>query len=299
MFRLKLREIFASEISEFIGNELFGKDIILYKPVSSMHLEPNSFTYYQRGKEIDFKTIPPDTLFITQDPPPEDDKLSYILSTNPKLDFIKVVREFFIEIESFTIAHSSKIHSDAKIARNVSIGHHCIIGPEVSIGENTQLLNNIIINSKVAIGNNCIIKDNVTIGTEGYDFEIDESGIPIHYPHFGVIDIGSNVWIGSNTTIESAAIEDTIINDFVKIDDLVHIGSGCLIEKKSMITAGVILSRNVVIKENTLIAPNTVIIENKTIGKNCIIGAGSVIINDIDNNLVVAGNPGKLIKINK
>ena len=42
-----------------------------------------------------------------------------------------------------------------------------------------------------------------------------------------------------------------------------------------------------------------VIILGKKIGKNCVVGAGSVVISDIPDNSVVAGNPAKIIKMCK
>jgi UDP-3-O-[3-hydroxymyristoyl] glucosamine N-acyltransferase len=299
MFRLKSREIYASEIAEFIGSELIGNDFIVRCPVSNKHLESNSFTYVTEEIKIEEKCPARPVLFITPVSLATDKNYSYILSVASKLDFIRVVNEFFIEIESFQISNSARIHPEARLARNVSVGENCVIGPDVSIGENTLILNNVVISSRVDIGNNCIIKDNSTIGSEGYDFETDESGIPVHYPHFGKIIIGNNVWIGSNTTIESAAIEDTIIHDYVKIDDLVQIGAGGIIKRGCMITAGVILSRNVMIMENSWLAPNATVLENLTIGKNCIVGAGSVVIKNVDNELVVAGNPAVVIRKNK
>jgi len=299
MYRLKFREILASEIAEFIGSDLIGEDITVKKPTSISNLEKNSFTFIPEGFKPETGKIPSEVLFICKEGSMKNLKGSYIFSANPKLDFIRTVNEFFIEIDTFRIATSAKIHPEAHLARNVSIGENCVIGPDVSIGENTQVLNNVVICSHVRIGSNCIIKDNSTIGSEGYNFEDEGTGIPIHYPHFGTIVIGNHVWIGSNTSIESAAIENTIISDYVKIDDLVQIGSGSFLGDTCMITAGVIISRNVRIFENSIIAPNATILEGRTIGRNSIVGTGSVVIKDVEDQVVVAGNPAEIIRKNK
>ena len=47
---------------------------------------------------------------------------------------------------------------------------------------------------------------------------------------------------------------------------------------------------------NVIIFANAVIIGKITIGDNAIIGAGSVVLNNVEANTVVAGNPAKLIK---
>lgn len=52
-----------------------------------------------------------------------------------------------------------------------------------------------------------------------------------------------------------------------------------------------------VIGNNVTLGANVVIIGNVKIGDNVIIGAGSVVVKDIPNNSVVAGNPARVIKV--
>ena len=47
--------------------------------------------------------------------------------------------------------------------------------------------------------------------------------------------------------------------------------------------------------DNVFIGCNTTILPNVKIGPNVIIGAGSVIVNDVAPNTVVAGNPARVI----
>ena len=56
----------------------------------------------------------------------------------------------------------------------------------------------------------------------------------------------------------------------------------------------------VVIGEYTLVGMNSIILKGVHIGNHCVIGAGSVVVSDIPNDCVAAGNPCKIIKyINK
>lgn len=59
------------------------------------------------------------------------------------------------------------------------------------------------------------------------------------------------------------------------------------------------LSAPVHLKEGCFIGANTIILPGSTVGKNTIIGAGSVIKGDIPDNVVVAGNPAKVLKTNE
>lgn len=51
----------------------------------------------------------------------------------------------------------------------------------------------------------------------------------------------------------------------------------------------------IVIEDNVFIGANATILPNVTIGKNSIIGANSVVTKNIPENVVVAGNPAKII----
>jgi len=300
MYKLKAPAIHASEIAGLINQELVGNDIIVTKPCTLKTLSGNSFICLLKEDQYDIERLAqiPELLVISNLDFDASVRFSYIKSPSPKLDFIKTVNEFFIIWEEITIASSAKIHPNAKIGRNVSIGENVFIGPDVTIGDNTHILNNAVITNQVMIGKDCIIKHNSTIGSEGFDFEIDKLGIPIHYPHIGKIIIGNNVWIGSNTSVESGKINDTIIHNDVKIDDLVQIGYNCEIGERTMITAGVIVSRDVRIGTDCLLAPNATIRNNVTIGDSVTIGQGAVILKDAEAHAVYIGNPGKLLKKN-
>ena len=53
-----------------------------------------------------------------------------------------------------------------------------------------------------------------------------------------------------------------------------------------------------IIGDNVYIYANAVVIGGINIGNNVIIGAGSVVLNDVEDNCTVAGNPAKVIKKN-
>ena len=258
MYRLKRPDIPSIEIAGLINGELVGKNIMVNRPSSLKNIQHGSFVCFDKKDMDTFENLPfyEEVLFIT-----DIEKLpvgiSYIYTPSPAIVFLEIIKEFFLVNDTITISESAKIHTHAKIGRNVSVGENCVIGPDVVIGDNTQILNNVVITNSVKIGKNCIIKHNSTIGSEGFDFEIDKLGIPVNYPHIGNINIGNNVWIGSNTCIESGKISDTVIGDDVKIDDLVQIGYNCNIGDKSLITSGVIVERDVTIGDRTLVCPNS------------------------------------------
>lgn len=302
MYRLKSRDIYASEIAEYLNLELIGSNFLVKAPGTQDDILSNTFVFFEESGLYEKAGIDkyPSILILLSESlvDTKNKEHSFLISSNPKLDFIRTINEFFIQSDSAVVSKSSKISDEAFLGRNISIGENVVIGPEVSIGENTQIFNNVVIRGRVKIGKNCIIKDNTTIGSVGYNFIADEKGLPLQCPNIGKIIINDFVCIGSNTCIESASFGNTVIGDFVKIDDLVQIGYSSIIKPRSLVTAGVIISRNVTIGEDCEIAPNSTIGENLAVGNNTIIGLGSVVLNDVPENSVYVGNPAKLLRGN-
>lgn len=95
--------------------------------------------------------------------------------------------------------------------------------------------------------------------------------------------VNAEVKIGKHCIINSGAI----IEHECIIDDFVHVSPNAS------------LAGNIHVGKGTHIGLGANIIQGIKIGRNVLVGAGSVILNDIPDNAVVVGNPGRIIKINE
>lgn len=92
------------------------------------------------------------------------------------------------------------------------------------------------------------------------------------------------------------------INALAKIDDNTILNTSSIIEHECIIESGVhiapgaVLAGNVSVGENSFIGANSVIKQGVKIGKGVTVGAGSVVIKDIPDNEIWAGNPAKKLK---
>ena len=101
-----------------------------------------------------------------------------------------------------------------------------------------------------------------------------------------IINIGAV--IGEGTMIDMGAV----LGGRATVGKNCHIGAGAVL-------AGVIepaSARPVTIGDRTLVGANAVVIEGVQVGKNCVVAAGAVVIDDVPDNMVVAGCPAKVIK---
>ncbi|WP_070970821.1 UDP-3-O-(3-hydroxymyristoyl)glucosamine N-acyltransferase [Vibrio sonorensis] len=174
-----------------------------------------------------------------------------------------VIAEDVILGKNVSVGANAVIESGVELANGVVIGAGCFVGKNAKIGENTKLWANVSVYHEVTIGSDCLIQSNSVIGSDGFGYA-NEKGEWIKIPQVGSVVIGNRVEIGSCTTIDRGALDDTIIEDNVILDNQLQI------------------AHNVHIGYGTAMAGGTVVAGSTKIGKYCIIGGAAVINGHID-----------------
>ena len=120
------------------------------------------------------------------------------------------------------------VEAGAVIKAGAAVDAGCYIGREAVIGEGTHLFANVSFHARCVIGARGIIHSGAVIGGDGFGFAV-EDGVYIKIPQTGRVVIGDDVDIGSNTTVDRGALDDTVIEDGVKLDNQIQIGHNCVI----------------------------------------------------------------------
>jgi UDP-3-O-[3-hydroxymyristoyl] glucosamine N-acyltransferase len=275
-------------------NNVKNNSILFYSALANSQFKIKDNIKYDLKKLEKFKNI----VLITTDEIKKKVNMPIISSKNPRLDFQRVIMEFFTDDEFKAGIHrTAVVEKNAIIGRGVYVGSNCYIGNNVKIGNKTKILSNTCIYGRTEIGSNSVILSNTTIGSEGFGFSFIGEGF-FHFPHLGSILIGENVWIGSNCTVEKSQIDQTIIEDHVKIDDLVHVGHNAIIKNSTQITAGSVISGRAKIGKSCWIAPNSVIDAGCEIGDNCFVGTSSLVRSNFPKNSVIVGSPARFLRKN-
>ena len=221
---------------------------------------------------------------------------THVVSDHPRRDFGRVLQKFFAPPVASGISQNAIIHSTAVIGLDATIGHNTVIEEDVVIGSNVTIGNNTTVLARTQIGDRSTVGSNTVLGSLGFGLEKDESGNWIRIPHIGRLEIGSDVEIGSSTVIARGTIGKTKIGDHCKIDDNVFIAHNVQVGENTVIIANSEVSGSVRIGRDAWIAPAVTIIEGVSIGDNTLIGIGSVVIRDIEANVVAVGNPARVIR---
>ena len=310
MYKLRKNKISVKKIAEFLKTNYKEKDFNVTSISSLNNVKDNSILFYTSTINFKFKLKDnaeydlnqlekfKNIILIASEEIKTKTNIPIITSKNPRLDFQRVVMEFFSDEEFKTGIHKTAIiENDVIIGKDVYIGSNCYIGNGVEIGDKAKILQNTCVYGRTKIGKGTIIKSNTTIGSEGFSFSFTGNEL-FHFPHVGSIRIGENVWIGSNCTVEKSQIDETVIEDHVKIDDLVHVGHNSKIKKFSQITVGSIIGGRVTIGQECWIAPHVVIDTGIEVGENSLIGTSSFVKADVEKNSIMIGSPAKLLRKN-
>ncbi len=127
------------------------------------------------------------------------------------------------------------------------IGDRCVIeaqvfiGQRVTLGEDSHIYPQVTVREGCVLGRRVILHSGVRIGGDGYGYNPvigGDGSIRIEkIPQVGIVEIGDDVEIGCNTTVDRARFGRTRIGNSVKIDNLVQIGHNVQIGDYSGIIA--------------------------------------------------------------
>ncbi|MGH1358355.1 MAG: UDP-3-O-(3-hydroxymyristoyl)glucosamine N-acyltransferase [Burkholderiaceae bacterium] len=172
-----------------------------------------------------------------------------------RIDVAASVARDAILADDVTVAAGAVIQTGAMIASGCRIGPNVTIGERVSLGERVTVHPNVTIYPDVAIGNDAVIHANSVLGADGFGFARQGDGWA-KIPQLGGLRIGERCEIGSNTSLDRGALDDTVVGNDCVIDNLVQI------------------AHNVQIGDGSAIAGCVGISGSVKIGRRCLIGGG-------------------------
>jgi len=189
------------------------------------------------------------------------------------------------------IAKNALVYPKVQLSKNVKIGDFCIIGVPVNrkktiIGDNATIRSHTIIYSGNKIG-----KDFQT----GHHTVVRENNIIDSNVSIGSFtEISHNVKIGKGARVHSQAF----VSEYSCLAEEAWIGPQAMLvnakypkhpKAKQNLKGPRIL-------KNAKIGANATILNGVRIGSNSLVGAGSVVTKNIPSNVIVAGNPAKVLR---
>jgi len=110
-----------------------------------------------------------------------------------------------------------------------------------------------------------------------------------------IVSVHSSIGEGSVVMGGALINSDTFIGRHCIVNSNASIDHDCFIGDFAHISPNATLCGDITIGECTLVGTGAIVIPGKKIGANTIIGAGAVVISDIPDNVIVVGNPARII----
>lgn len=188
------------------------------------------------------------------------------------------------------IGPNAYVAAGARVGAGASVGPNCVVFERAIVGAATRLVAHVTLCAGTRLGDRCLLHPGVVIGADGFGHAQDTGGF-VKVPQVGSVVIGDDVEIGANTTIDRAALGETIIRKGAKIDNLVMIAHNVEIGENSILAAQVGIAGSSKVGKNAILSGQVGIADHITVGDNAIIAAKSGVTKDIPANAFVSGSP--------
>jgi UDP-3-O-[3-hydroxymyristoyl] glucosamine N-acyltransferase len=201
------------------------------------------------------------------------------------------------------IGSGVRLGAGARIAAHVSIGQGTVIGPEALILQGAR------IGARLRIGARFICHPGAVIGADGFSFVTPEkSGVEqirqtlgareviaqqkwLRIHSLGSVEIGDDVEVGANATIDRGTVRATTIGTGTKIDNLVQVGHNVAVGRDCLLCGQVGIAGSARIGDRVVLGGQCGVSDNIFVGDDVIAGGGTKIFTNAPAGRVLLGAP--------
>lgn len=214
-----------------------------------------------------------------------------LISDSPKLAFAKAAEWLMPRRKSAAGIHPTAIvSSSSKLGEDVSVGPYaviedgafvgarteiaafCYIGRDCEVGEDCRLDPHVTLYAELRLGRGVVIHAGAVIGGEGFGYVFGE-GRNWKFPQIGRVEIGDDVEIGCNSTVDRGSLGTTRIGEGAKLDNLVHVAHNVRIGRHTVIAAQTGVSGSSSIGERVVVGGQVGIADHCEIRNGAVLGA--------------------------
>ncbi len=208
------------------------------------------------------------------------------------------------------------VGAGAMIGANARIASHSSIAEGARIGADALILQGVRIGAGVRIGDRFIAQPGAVIGSDGFSFVTPEKSavenvretlgdagdaeqqgwVRIH--SIGGVEIGDDVEVGANTTIDRGTIRATRIGSGTKIDNLVQVGHNVQVGMDCLLCGMVGVAGSTQIGNNVVLGGQVAVADNMSIGDAVVAAMGSTILSNVPMGRAVMGYPAVKMQSN-
>jgi UDP-3-O-[3-hydroxymyristoyl] glucosamine N-acyltransferase len=298
-----------SLIARKIGCRMDGDDVEITRIAGIDDAGAGDLTFVSNRKYIrHIKNTKASAIILSEDIHPV--AMPSLRTVDPYLAFAKAIEIFYTPPlpepgihptaaigDNVVIGPNACIGAYAVIGKGCKIGANAVIHPHVVLYQGVILGNDVVLHAHVMIreycriGNRVILQNGAVIGSDGLGFVPTKEGAFYKICQTGIVVIEDDVEIGSNTTIDRAAVGNTIIRKGAKLDNLVQIGHGAQVGDHCVLAAQVGLAGSTRLGRNVWVGGQAGFAGHLEVGDKAIITAQSGASHDIPAGAMMSGSP--------
>jgi UDP-3-O-[3-hydroxymyristoyl] glucosamine N-acyltransferase len=302
---MKLSQIALKINCRMVANE----DVEISRIAGIDEAGPGDLTFVSNRKYVShIRTTKASAIILSQDLPPVE--IPSLRTKDPYLAFAHALELFYVPLRPAAGIHATAVvEEDVVISPDASIGAyavicrgckiesgaiiypHVVLYPEVHVGKDTVIHSFAIVREQCEVGNRVILQNGAVIGGDGLGFAPVQDGTFYKIFQTGRVVIEDDVEIGANTTVDRAAVGDTIIRRGAKLDNLIQIGHGAQVGEHSILAAQVGLAGSTKLGRGVWVGGQVGFAGHLEVGDKAIITAQSGTSHDIPPGKVMSGSP--------
>jgi len=213
----------------------------------------------------------------------------------PRLAFIAIANHLHPEVRPAPGVHATAVVAEsARLGTDVHVGPHavveegveigdrsvvgpgCVLGRGAGVGEDSRLHPRVVLYPGVTVGARVVLHAGVVLGCDGFGYADGPKG-KVKFPQLGTLVIEDDVEVGANTTIDRAALDETVIRRGGKIDNQVMVAHNVTIGEHTVIAAQAGIAGSATIGDRVIIAGQAGIGDGAVVGDHAVIGGGAAV----------------------
>lgn len=248
-------DLLLSDLARRIGARLVGRGDVTVRGIAPIdEAGPEQVTFLANPKYVRFAKESRAAAIIAKEPV-EGAGAAFLLAENPYFAFACAVEAFHPpQRPPAGVSPAAHVDPSARLGAEVTVSPFAVVGEGASIGDRSVLFPGVCVGKEASVGDDCILYPHVVlyhgvrvgsrvilhagcvVGSDGFGFAPAGKGYR-KIPQVGTVEIGDDVEIGANTTIDRAALGVTRVARGTKLDNLVQVGHNVVIGEDTVIAA--------------------------------------------------------------
>lgn len=182
------------------------------------------------------------------------------------------------------------IGDDVELASGVTIHSGARILAGCRLDEGVTVHANAVLYPETCVGARSIIHSGAVLGCDGFGYKLVDGKHQLS-AQLGWVELGQDVEVGANSTIDRGAYGATRVGDGTKIDNQVQIAHNCQIGKHNLICSQVGIAGSTTTGDYVVMAGQVGVRDHVHIGNRAVLGAMAGITNDVPAGACMIGIP--------